>query len=246
MIADHLTNGAARESACSGDAGYPRLPPPASARRHGGRFIALALLAICGFVGVILGREGDRSPVASLAPHLSPGGFVADERLAPMVSFSAPEIGPSPVHYQARVREESHERWDTLTFGGASADELLFRVTLRSAKASAARPSLFVQLAKQSAEIGAAVIHATNPQIYATERGAIEWADMTLSAPSRERPCLGFRFARVQDVDLSGLACGPRGSPLSLVALGHLVERLSPTNSGIQAGLGVILKGGDT
>jgi hypothetical protein len=239
MIADHLTDGAARESASSGDAGYPRLPRPASARRHGGRFIALALLGICGFVGVILGRESDRSPVASLAPHLSPGGFVADERLAPMVSFSAPEIGPSPVHYQARVREESHERWDTLTFGGASADELLFRVTLRSAKASAARPSLFVQLAKQSAEIGAAVI-------YATERGAIEWADMTLSAPTRERACLGFRFARVQDVDLSGLACGPRGSPLSLMALGHLVDRLSPTNSGIEAGLGVILKGGDT
>jgi hypothetical protein len=204
------------------------------------------LLAGCLLGGAILARGGGTPPGPATPHSLSQAGFVVDERLAPMASFSPPGAVRTSAHYQARIRESSGERWDTLTFGDASIDELLFRVTLRSDNPALARSSLFVALAKQSAEIGAAVVHATSPQLLATERGPVEWAEITLSGPNGERACLGFRLDGARSVDLSGLACASRGAPLDRAGLIRLIDRLSPTNSGMEAGLGEVLKGGAT
>ena len=199
-------------------------------RRRRWRLRSSVLLAACLLGGAILARSGGQAPLATSASRSSQTGFVANDRLAPMLLFSPPEAIRGQAHYQARARENPEERWDTLTFGDVGGDEILFRVTLHSAKSARAKPTLFVELAKQSAEIGAAVVHATNPQFYVTQRGPIEWADITLSGPKGERPCIGFRLDRAQDIDLSGLACGAHGSLLDRVALGHLIDRLSPTN----------------
>jgi hypothetical protein len=213
------------------------------------RLRGVVLLAACLIGGAILSRNGGQSPVAAPAAGPSHIAFVANERLAPMVSFSPPDAIRAPLHYQARMRENSTERWDTLTFGDAGGNEILFRVTLRAAKSAGSalpRSSLFVELAKQSAEIGAAVVHATNPEFFSTSRGPIEWAEVTLAGAMGERPCLGFRLDRLREIDLSGLACGAHGATLDRVALGRLIDRLSATGSGRELGLGEVLKSGAT
>jgi hypothetical protein len=205
------------------------------------------LLACCLLGGVIAWRQGGQAPVAATrAGPYSHVGFVLNEQLSPMLAFSPLDVIRVPLRYEARMRESPKERWDTLTYGDIAGDETLFRVTLRSARPGVARPTLFVDIAKQSAEIGSAVVHATNPQIYATARGPIEWAEMSLSSANGERSCLGFRFNRPQDFDLSGIACGAHGAALDRAALERLIDRLSVTGPGMEAGLGDALKSGAT
>jgi hypothetical protein len=197
----------------------------------------------CALAGLILVQDHGEALVAMRAsPSSFRVAFVEDERLAPMLSFAAPELGRSPPRYQARVRQGSGERRDTLAYGDAGADDLFFRVTVHSAKSAPARPSLFVELAQQSAELGAAVNRATSPEFYPTARGPVEWTDVTLSGPTGERSCLGFRLARTAAFDLSGLACGGHGAPLDPVALECLIDRLSATSAGLEVGLGEVLK----
>jgi hypothetical protein len=204
-------------------------------------------LSGCAFAGLILVQGHGQALVAMRAsPSFSRVAFLENDQLPPMLSFSPPEAGRSQTHYLARVREGVGERKDTLTYGDAGAHDLLFRVTVHSARSASARPSLFVELAQQSAELGAAVVRATSPEFYATARGPVEWAGVTLSGPNGERSCLGFRFARTATIDLSGLACGGHGSPLDAVAFGCLIDRLSATAAGMEAGLGEILKNDPT
>jgi hypothetical protein len=240
MSMERLASGAAQGGALTDFAEYRRRAAGRSRLRlrHG-------LLLVAGLIGgAILARNGSQAPVAAPVSGPSHFAFVANDRLAPMVSFSPPEAIRAPLHYQARIRENSGERWDTLTFGDAGGDEILFRVTLRAAKPASPRTSLFVELAKQSAEIGAAVVHATNPEFFSTERGPVEWAEVTLSGAKGERACLGFRLDRVQDVDLSGLACGAHGAAFDRPTLARLIDRLAATGSGMEAGLGEVLKSG--
>jgi hypothetical protein len=244
MSMERLASGAVQGDALSEFVEYDR---QAAARpaRHGRLRLRHGLLLAAGLLGgAILARNDSQIPAAAPVSGPSRAAFVANERLAPMVSFSPPETIRAPLHYQARIRENSGERWDTLTFGDAGGDEILFRITLRAAKPAAPRTSLFVELAKQSAEIGAAVVHATNPEFLSTERGPIEWAEVTLSGAKGERACLGFRLDRVRDVDLSGLACGAHGAAFDRPTLARLVDRLAATGSGMEAGLGEVLKSG--
>ena len=203
----------------------------------------LGVLAASALVGLALARSGGQAlvaePTAPIPPQIS---FVAEEGLAPLVSFAASALDQTQAHYVARSRAASGERWDTLTFGEPETGDLLFRVTLRSEKSSLAKTSLFVALAKQSAELGAAVIHATSPQFDESALGPIEWADITLADRKGERPCIGFRAARTSDIALSGFACGGRGATLDRAALECLIGRLAPTNAGAQSGLADALR----
>jgi hypothetical protein len=220
---------------------------PMAAPQRRSHFAHVVLLTGCLLGGVIAWRHGGQSPVAATqSGSFSHVGFVPNEQLAPMIAFTPLDAIRAPLHYEARTRESPQERWDTLTYGDIATDETFFRVTLRSAKSGVSRPTLFVDIAKQSAEIGAAVMHATNPQIFATERGPIEWAEMSLSGLNGDRSCLGFRFNRPQDFDLSGLACGAHGATLDRTGLERLIQRLSVTGSGMAAGLGDVLKSGAT
>jgi hypothetical protein len=245
MRMDGMASGALPGDALSDFVDYGRLTRTKSVLPRRWRVRGVILLAACLLGGAILARMGGQRPAAAPAPRASSqAGFVGNERLAPLAAFSPPPAVRSQMRYQARMREGAEERWDTLTFGDPASDDMLFRVTIRSARPAQARPSLFVDIAKQSAEIGAAVVHATNPQFGATERGSIEWADVTLAGPQGERACLGFRFDRARAINLSGLACAAHGAPLDLAALGHLVGRLSATSSGMEAGLGEVLRSG--
>lgn len=247
MSVDQMASVASPSGALGDFGDYARRTGAASVRSSGPWPRNVILLGACLIVGVILLRSSGPAPLDPSAPGTSSQvGFVANERLAPLLSFSPPEAGRAQTHYEARVRDNPGDRWDTLTFGDAGGDDILFRVTIRSARAPLARASLFVDLAKQSAEIGAAVVRATNPQFLSKGRRPFELADLTLSGPKGERPCVGFRLDRTRNVDVSGLACGAHGAALDRVALERLIDRLSATNSGMEAGLGAALKGGAT
>jgi hypothetical protein len=199
-------------------------------------------LSGCAFAGLVLVQSHGQGLVAMrTSPSFSRVAFIETDQLPPMLSFSPPDAGRGQPRYLARVRDGTGERRDTLTYGELGADDLFFRVTVHSVKSAPARPSLFVELAKQSAELGAAVVRATSPEFYATARGPVEWTGMTLTGPNGERSCLGFRFARAAEVELSGLACEGRDS-LDPVALGCLIDRLSATSAGLEAGLGEALR----
>lgn len=248
MSVDRIASGAAPGGGVFGDfveqCRQSRMEPVQS--RRWPVWVSFSLCG-CALAGLILTQGHGRALLAIQAsPSFSHIAFVEDERLAPLLSFTPPEAVRGQAHYEARVREGVAERRDTLTYGDADADDLFFRIALHSAKFALAKSSLFVDLAKQSAELGAAVMRATTARSYVTERGPVEWAGVTLSGPMGERSCLGFRFARTQQIDLSGLACGGRGSPLDPVALGCLIDRLSPTAAGLEAGLGEVLKSDPT
>lgn len=206
--------------------------------------LTLSDLALAG-LALMLFQGGGRGVVAAVAtPARLPAAFVEDRGLAPMLSFDPPEAGRYPPRYHARMRPGGAERADTLTYGEIGGDGLFFRVAARAGELASPQSSLFVEFAKQSAEMGAAVVRATNPETYAGARGPVEWADVTLSGRGGERSCIGFRLQRGAQAELSGLACGARAAPiLDPAALGCLLDRLSVTQAGMEAGLGEALSG---
>lgn len=215
-------------------------------RRKSPRYGAWRVVALLPFVGALaataLIRHPEQNNAQATPTTFSRIGLVADERLAPLLSFRQVEGARVKIRYEARIRPESAERWDTLTSGDISGEDALFQVTLHLAKPTIAKPALFVALARQSAELDAAILHAASVQSSATERGSIEAAEVTLAGPKGERRCLGFRLAGSSQIDVFGLACGARGAPLDLAALGRLIDRLAPTDSGQQAGVADVLK----
>jgi hypothetical protein len=240
----HLSDGAVFDSA------FFREPLTVARRstkpaRSGRRLPWLVFLAGAGaLAGIVIARG--RSEAVALPPTSAPIAqisFTTDDRLAPMINFFLGDGERAQAHYTARSRGAGGERWDTLTSGEAEGDDLFFRVTIRSGNAPIARPSLFVALAKQASELGAAVVHATNPQPdQTTALGAIEWADITLSIGNKERSCFGFRSARLGTADVSGFACGRPGAPWDRAALECLIDRIGVTDAGEQAGLGEMAK----
>jgi hypothetical protein len=210
--------------------------------RSGRRWLLAALLVV-GAAVVLLGRRGEETHLPAASPTaFSRIGFVADEALPPMLAYRQTEAGRANVHYRARIRPADADRWDTLTVGDLAGEEALFQVTLYAAKSAMAKPGLFVDLARQSAELDAAIVYAASPQSLETARGAFETAEVRLSGAKGERPCLGFRLNSSPRFDLFGLACGAGGAMLDQATLGRLIERLAPTALGTETGLGEILK----
>ena len=213
-----------------------RKPPRALGWR-----LKVAMLLACGaLAGGVLARGRGAGPVAPPAAAASRFAFVSDGRSAPMLSFRQAEGAHARISYEARVNRAGAERWDTLTVGDVGGEETLFQVTVHLAQAVRSKSSLFVDLARQSAGLEGAVVHATNPRTSASARGPLEWADVTLSGAKGERRCRGFRLVRSPEIDLSGLACGAHGAPIDAASLGHLIDRLSPTAAGVEAGLGEV------
>jgi hypothetical protein len=225
--------------------GSPVRRPARRARSRHWRGAAVSLVAIGSITAMILLRN--RTPdadVTALPAMLARVDFTMDDRLAPMLAFGPPAGSEGRARYESRARQGLGERWDTLTLGDVNSDELMFRVTLHTATSALAEaPSLFVALAKQASEVGAAIVHATSAQLSTADELPTEWADITLAATNGERRCIGFRFTRLQMIDLSGFACGARSAALDQAGLRCLIERLSPTAAGAEIGLRQMLKG---
>jgi len=239
MSVDGLAGGDAPRDAWFGDSVGWRDEAPARPRRRG--LGVPALFALAALAGGLILWSRESPTLAPVAPSVSRAGFVTDARLPAMMTFRQTDGSRARLRYEARQRPPDGERWDTLTVGEAGGDDALLQVALHTANTALARPSLFVELARQAADLDAAVVHATTPQSSATERGVLEWATITLSGPTGERACAGFRLGGAATIALSGLACGAHGAALDATALARWIDRLSATPAGLRAGLGRIL-----
>jgi hypothetical protein len=200
----------------------------AAAWRVGGAAM-LALMAL----GIAYHRPAD-PPQATLAPEVP---YSVDSSLQPLISIAF----PGQAHYVARSRGARAGRKDTLTLGEWDADALFLRVSVQQS-ASAPAP-LFVDLAMQSAELGAAVLRMSRPETFVGARGPVEWAEANLSGAKGERSCIGFRLSPAGGNRLSGLACGAAEIKLDRAKLECLLDALSLTPAGQDAGLGAVLSG---
>jgi hypothetical protein len=106
--------------------------------------------------------------------------------------------------------------------------------------------SLFVDLAVQSAGLGAAVLRSASPESYVGAHGPVEWAEAKLADARGERSCIGFRFQPAGANRLFGLVCGAGDGGLDRANLECLIDALSLTPAGADAGLGAVLPGAAT
>jgi len=206
---------------------------------RGGHWLGVAAWRVGGaaMLALMLGIAYHRPaapPQTALAPEVP---YSVDSSLPPLVSIAL----PGQAHYVARSRGAQGGRKDTLTFGEWDANALFLQVSVRQT-ASAPR-SLFVDLAMQSAELGAAVLRMNRPETFVGARGPVEWAEANLSGAKGERSCIGFRLSPADGSRVSGLACGAGDVRLDRAKLECLVDALSLTPAGQDARLGAVLPG---
>jgi hypothetical protein len=197
----------------------------------------VGVAAALGLAAFGLARHGTAPPPPAPAAIEIP--YLPDRSLAPLIAL--PALPHEVSRYVARTRASQGGRWDTLSAGDWPSDGMYLGVTLRQDDKGAASPSLFVDLATQAAEVGAAVIRSTSPELLASARGRVEWSEATLSDATGERDCVGFRLAPGGAVRISGLVCAERGGRLDQASLGCLIGALSATPAGLKAGLGDVL-----
>jgi hypothetical protein len=224
-----------------GDQDRRRREPSRTGRK--GLTVALLLAGAALGVAILAPKDNPSQPEALGPTAFSRIGLVADDHLAPLLAFRQADGDHAKLRYQARIRQADAARWETLTVGDADSDDALFQMTLYLAKAAMAKPGLFVDLARQSAEREAAIVYAANTQFSAASHGPLETAEVRLAGAKGERRCLGFRLAGSPRVDVFGLACGAHGAPLDLPALGRMIDRLAATDAGADAGLAAIFNG---
>jgi hypothetical protein len=172
-------------------------------------------------------RDDAVPPPESAASSLD---FQVRGDLAPLLYVKSLDGGRAPTTYVAETRGD--DRRDALTLGDPFSDGPFLRASARLSKVAAPAPIFFVDLVRQAAEAGQAVVHASPPERDAALEGPTQISDLTLEAGDRQRACLGFRFKAEGGVDLSGLACGAVSQPVERVSLECLISRLQPTPAG--------------
>ncbi|HYC25049.1 MAG TPA: hypothetical protein VEC58_03335, partial [Roseiarcus sp.] len=176
------------------------------------------------------------------SPMAIPAGsatFRTRTDLSPLLSVQSIASGHEATIYQARRRDSDGERRDTLALGDPGANQAFFRVTARVMGPAAQPTDLFVELARQAAEIGLAVDRASAPQRDATDGGPLLVSELALEGAAR-RSCLGFRLGG-PGVDLSGMACEAVGKTIERQRLDCLLNRLQATPAGAAKGLDKVL-----
>jgi hypothetical protein len=195
--------------------------------------LGLALAATGAFVMSPYARRDATSPAPVAV--VSSSEFHPSE-LPALVFAKALDGGAATAAYEVQTRDSDGARRDALTLGDPLMDGPFLRASARVGGMTRA-PLFFVELAREAAEVGQAVAHASSPEA----DGALLLSDVTLDADGRERACLGFRFNGASAADISGLACGATGAPLERSALMCLIGRIEATPAGAQTDLGKIL-----
>ncbi len=191
--------------------------------------------------------------VAALAPLRPPAesagtGVVAASPPSETFDFSAaPALaleGTSvdQIRHETRIDRAGPGRSDTLSVGRVEGPGPALRVEAWRDDGRRTAVSLFVAAAETAAAGGAAVERLGATQTLASASGAIEWARLTL-AGGGDRGCAAFRLApRVGG--LRGVVCAAAGATVDEAALACVIERLSLTKAGREAGFADVLKPG--
>ncbi|MBV8662510.1 MAG: hypothetical protein JO107_05360, partial [Hyphomicrobiales bacterium] len=99
----------------------------------------------------------------------------------------------------------------------------------------------FVEMAEAAASFGAVIERLEASRNLATSQGPVEWAELTVAGVHRR--CVGFRLVGQGAAGLRGLDCAPPGTKIDAAELGCLIDRLTLTQAGRDAGLESLLKG---
>jgi hypothetical protein len=215
---------------------------PRRGRPGWGRRVALGLAAGVGLVGVAsLGPAPASAPSpASAVAAAPPSGEILDPSLAPLFTLETSE--GARARYEARIDPASGDRRDGLSLGALEGEGPALRVEMWRDRGARAAGGLFVEMAEESAEFGAAVERLGASQRLTTSQGPVEWAELTLAVAQARRSCVGFRLAPRADGGLHGVACAAAGTKIDASGLSCLLERLGLTRAGREAGFAEIVR----
>ena len=214
-------------------------------RRRGSgwlRRLAFGLGAALAMVGVATlaplrppGESAGTSVVAATPPS-----EVFDFSAAPALALDG--VSADQISHETRVDRAGPGRSDTLSVGRVEGPGPALRLELWRDGARRNAVSLFVAAAETAAAGGAAVERLGATRTLASASGPIEWAGLTL-AGGGDRGCAAFRLApRVGG--LRGVVCAASGATIDEATLACVIERLSLTKAGREAGFADVLKPG--
>jgi hypothetical protein len=197
---------------------------------------ALALVGVAALAPLQSPSEsGGTSVVAA-----SPPGEIFDLSAAPALAFEG--VSADQIIHETLVDRAGSGRRDRLSVGRVDGPGATLRLEMWRDGARQSAVSLFVAAAETAAAGGAAVERLGATRTLASPSGPIEWAALTL-AGGGDRGCAAFRLApRVGG--LRGVVCAASGATVDEAALACVIERLSLTKAGREAGFGEVLKPG--
>jgi len=211
-------------------------------RRGGGwrghaAFGAAAALAIIGLATMAPSRPPADASGATVVEASRPSQIV-DLSAAPALALDG--VAADAVSHETRVDRAGPGRSDALSVGKLYGDAPALRVELWRDGGRRAAVGLFVAAAETAAAGGAAVERLGATQTLASASGTIEWATLTLSGGG-DRRCATFRLAP-KGGGLRGVVCAAAGAAVDEASLACLIERLSLTKDGRDAGFADVLK----
>ncbi len=170
----------------------------------------------------------------------SPPSDVVDLSAAPALALEG--VSADQISHETRLDRAGSGRSDTLGIGRLEGAGPALRVEIWRDGGRRTAVSLFVAAAETAAAGGAAVERLGAAKTLASASGPVEWAALTL-AGGGDRGCAAFRFApRVGS--LRGVVCAASGATVDEAAVACLIERLSLTKAGREAGFADALKPG--
>ena len=198
-----------------------------------------AALAIVGVAAMAPLRPPAESAGTSVIAA-SPPSEVFDFSAAPALALEG--VSADQISHDTRVDRAGRGRSDALSVGQVEGRGPALRVELWRDDGRRTAVSLFVAAAETAAAGGAAVERLGATKTLASASGPIEWAGLTL-AGGGDRGCAAFRLApRVGG--LRGVVCAASGATVDEAALACVIERLSLTKAGREAGFTDVLKPG--
>jgi hypothetical protein len=202
-------------------------------------FASAAALALVGVASLAPLRPPAESAGTSVAAA-APPSEVVDLSAAPALAFDG--VAADQISHETRLDRAGPGRSDTLGVGRLDGDGPALRVELWRDGARRTAVSLFVAAAETAAAGGAAVERLGAAESLASASGPIEWAALKFAGDGG-RGCAAFRLA-AHGGGLRGVVCAASGAKVDEAALACVIERLSLTKAGRDAGLGEVLKPG--
>jgi len=198
-----------------------------------------AALAIVGVATLAPLRPPSESAGTSVVAA-TPPSEVVDVSAAPALALEG--VAADQINHETRVDRAGAGRSETLSVGRVEGPGPALRVELWRDGGRRTAFSLFVAAAETAAAGGAAVERLGATRTLASASGPIEWAGLTL-AGGGDRGCAAFRIApRVGG--LRGVVCAASGATVDEAALACVIERLSLTKAGREAGFADVLRPG--
>lgn len=165
---------------------------------------------------------------------------------SPLYTLDAPELKGAPAEGEAR-RHARGGREDLLRFGtieATTAPYLALRVS-RLVGDPGPSSTLFVDLVRQAAGAGLAVMRSRQSAMVTSKFGPVEVAAVDLAA-GPQRACLGFRLLHPEvGFRLQGWLCGEGERPTDPAMLACVLDRLALANPAEDPALKVLFAQGE-